>query len=225
MASPKNPSGRTAEPPLEVLPIFVRSPSAQNAKLRPTMSEDEGRDCFGIKGDEDSLLTNSELAAEVVSSILWDSDLKRRDAMSVEEALALSLQGAATVRQDAFICSFHRCFKLSINFISFFQMATYMKSLARRASFVEGSARAVKAYKAKVASMTSEKADLRARMQCLAEDAVKYESNLKHTTTTRARVEDKEKKAWGKLRVAEDEPRAVRDELQVARDELHMVRD
>ena len=84
--------------------------------------------------------------------------------MSVEEALALSLQGAATVCPDAFICSFHHCFKLSINFISFLQMATYMKSLARRASFAEGSARAVKVYKAKVASMTSEKADLRARM-------------------------------------------------------------
>ena len=80
--------------------------------------------------------------------------------MSVEEALALSIQGAATVCLDAFICSFHRCFKLSINFISFLQMATYMKNLARRATFVEGSARAVKAYKAKVTSLTSEKADL-----------------------------------------------------------------
>ena len=44
----------------------------------------------------------------IVSSILWDSDLKRADAMSVEEALALSLQGVATVCPDAFICSFYR---------------------------------------------------------------------------------------------------------------------
>ena len=50
--------------------------------------EDEGRDCFGIEGDEDLLLTNSELTTGVVSSILRDSDLKRQDAMSVEEALA-----------------------------------------------------------------------------------------------------------------------------------------
>ena len=35
-----------------------------------------------------------------------------------------------------------------------------MKSLARRASFVEGTASVVKVYKAKVASLTSEKADL-----------------------------------------------------------------
>ena len=100
-----------------------------------------------------------------------------------------------------------------------------MKSLARRASFPEGSARAVKAYKAKVTSLTSEKVDLPARMQRLTEDAVKYESNLKHTTTAKARAEDKEKKARGELRVAEDELRVVRDELQVARDELHVVRD
>ena len=61
-----------------------------------------------------------------------------------------------------------------------------MKSLARIASFVEGSTRAAKMYKAKVASLTSENADLQARMQRLVEDAVKYESDLKHTTTAKA---------------------------------------
>ena len=100
-----------------------------------------------------------------------------------------------------------------------------MKSLVRRASFAEGIARVVKAYKAKVASLTSEKVDLRARMQCLTEDAVKYESDLKHNTTAKAQDEDKEKKARGKLRVAEDELWAVKDELHVARDELHVVQD
>ena len=59
--------------------------------LPHTTPKDKGRDCFGIEGDEDSLLTNSELAARAVSSILWDSDLQRADAMFVEEALALSL--------------------------------------------------------------------------------------------------------------------------------------
>ena len=136
----------------------------QSVELPSGASEGEGRKHLGRERDEDSLLASAELTTGVVSSILWDSDLKRADVMSVEEALALSLQGAATVCPDAFICSFHHCFKLSINFISFLQMATYMKSLARRASFAEGSARAVKVYKAKVASMTSEKADLRARM-------------------------------------------------------------
>ena len=193
----KNPLGRTAEPPLEVLPINVWSPSVQNAKLPPTTSEVGGKDFFGTEEDEDSLLTNSELSPGAVSSILRDSDLNRADAMSVEEALALLLQGAATVCPDALICSFHRCFKLSLNFISFLQMATYMKSLVRRASFAEGFARAAKVYEAKVASLTSKKADLRARMQRLVEDAVKYESDLKHTTTAKVRAEDKEKRDWG----------------------------
>ena len=119
VVGPKNPLGRTTKPALEVLPIYVVNPSAHNAKLPPTTPEDEERDCLEIEGDEDSLLTNSELAVEVVSSILRDSDLKRVGALSVEEALALSLQGEATVCPDTSICSFHRCFKLSINFISF----------------------------------------------------------------------------------------------------------
>ena len=127
-AGSKNPSARTAEPSLKVLPIFVRSPTAQNAKLPHTTPEDEGKGCYGTDGDENSLLTNSELAVGAVSSILRDSDLWRADAMSVEEALALLLQGAATVCPGAFICSFHCCFKISLNFISLPHMATYMKS-------------------------------------------------------------------------------------------------
>ena len=117
VTGPKNPSRKTAEPPLEVLPISIWSPSAQNAKLPPSTSEGEGKDNSGAEGDENSLLTNWELIAGAVSSILRDSDLKKTNAMSVEEALALSLQGATTVFLDAFICSFHRHFKLSINFI------------------------------------------------------------------------------------------------------------
>ena len=58
VAGQKNPSGRTDEPPLEVLPISIQSPSTQNAKLPHTNPEDEGRGCFGTDGDEDSQLTN-----------------------------------------------------------------------------------------------------------------------------------------------------------------------
>ena len=99
-----------------------------------------------------------------------------------------------------------------------------MKSLERRASLAEGSVRAVKASRAKVASLTVENADLRARVQRLDEDAVKYKSDLKHTTTVKAQAEDKEKKARGELRVAANALQVVRDKLQVARDELHVVR-
>ena len=97
-------SGRSAELPFIVLPISVRSPQAQDFNRPPTTLEDEGKGCFGTKGEEDSLLSNSELATKVVSSILRDSDLRRANAMPVEDVLALSLQGGATVCPDAFIC-------------------------------------------------------------------------------------------------------------------------
>ena len=143
-------------------------------------------DRFGTEEDEDSLLTNSELAAGVMSSILRDSDLKKADAMSFEEGLTLSLQGAATVCSDALICLFPYCFKLFINFISFLQVATYVNSLAKRACFSKGSVRAMQAYKAEVASLTSERAELLAQVQCLTEDVVKHKFDLKHTSTAKS---------------------------------------
>ena len=103
-AGPKNSSGKSVELLLAVLPISIRSPLAQDFKRPPTMPEDKGRGCFRTEGEEDSLLANSELTVGAVSSILLDSDLRREDVMSVEEVLALSLQGAAIVSPDAFIC-------------------------------------------------------------------------------------------------------------------------
>ena len=50
-------------------------------------------------------------------------------------------------------------------------------------------------------------------MQRLAEDVMKYESDLKHTTAAKARAEERENKAPGDLRVAEDELQAIRDKL------------
>ena len=78
----------------------------------------------------------------------------------------------------------------------------------------------MRAHKAKVASLTSEKAELRARVQSLTDEVLGYKSDLKHTSTTKARVEDKEKKAMEGLRFVEDELRVVKEEFQAARDEL-----
>ena len=69
----------------------VRSPSQRAEELRRKDPESE------IGGDGDSLFLNVELAVDAVSSILKDSDLKRSGALPVDEALALSLQGVATV--------------------------------------------------------------------------------------------------------------------------------
>ena len=56
------------------------------------MLDEVRRDSFGAVGGEDSLLSHMELSAGAVSSTLHDSDLRKVDALSVEEALALLLQ-------------------------------------------------------------------------------------------------------------------------------------
>ena len=63
----------------------VRSPSRRAKELRRKDPESK------IGGDGDSLLLNVELAAGAVSSILWSG------ALPFDEALALSLQGVASV--------------------------------------------------------------------------------------------------------------------------------
>ena len=79
-AKAKDSSGRAAEPQLEVMSISVWSPPAQSVEPPPSISEDLGRERLGANGDEDSLLSNAELAAGAISSILRDSNLKRSDA-------------------------------------------------------------------------------------------------------------------------------------------------
>ena len=86
-------------------------------------------------------------------------------------------------------------------------MATYAKGLARRASLIEGSARAAKSYKDKVASLTSERVSLPAQIRDLTEELVKHRSNLKHASTVRAQAEDKGKKEQKDLKVTEEKLR------------------
>ena len=81
----------------------------QNALPSPPIWGEVGNDRFRAEGGKDSLFTNAELAARVVSSILRDFDLKKTDALCVEEALALFLQGAASARLSTFSYSSHRC--------------------------------------------------------------------------------------------------------------------
>ena len=75
----------------------------------PLIRGDVGNDSFGAKGSKDSLFTNAELAAGAVSSILRDSDLKKMEALCIEEALNLSLQGTVFVCPSAFFYLSHRC--------------------------------------------------------------------------------------------------------------------
>ena len=125
-SSPSSPVGagdplrRAAERPLEVLPISVWSPMLQGAEPPPPMLDDVGRGCFGTAGNEDSLLSNVELPVGAVSSIIRDSNLKKVDALSVEEALALLFQGTASIRPSAFVDPFPDCFRLLIDPSLFF---------------------------------------------------------------------------------------------------------
>ena len=102
-AKAKNSSGRAAEPPLEVMPISVWSPPAQSAEPPPAIAKDLGRKRPEADEDEDSLLSNAELAVGAISSILRDSDLKMSGALPIEEALALSLKGVASVSSRVLI--------------------------------------------------------------------------------------------------------------------------
>ena len=100
----KDSSGRAAEPSLKVMPITVWSPPAQSVEPPSSRAKELRRKRPEADGDGDSLLLNAELAAGAVSSILRDSDLKRSGALPVEEALALSLQGVASVSFCVLLC-------------------------------------------------------------------------------------------------------------------------
>ena len=96
--------------------------------------------------------------------------------------------------------------------------------MAKRASLTEGSARAARSYKAKVAFLTSEKIGLQAQIRDLIEELVKHRSDLKHASTARAWAEDKEKTDHKDLKVVEDELRLAREELQAVKGDL-LVKD
>ena len=105
------------------------------------------------------------------------------------------------------------------------QVATHLKGLARKAKINEGHAKAARAYKARVASLTSERAKLRGQVQRMTEEAVKLKSDLKHTASARARAEGREDEARNSLRAAEGELREVRGDLRAARNDLIEARD
>ena len=86
------------------MPNTVWNPPAQSVKPPSSRSDELKRKGFETGGDGDSLLLNAELVVGAVSSILKDSDLKRSGSLPVEEALALSLQGVASVSSHILSC-------------------------------------------------------------------------------------------------------------------------
>ena len=107
-AKAKSLLGGVVELPLAVMPITVWSPPSDSVRSPPRRTEELKRKNPESKvgEDEDSLLFNAKLAADAVSSILKDSDLRRSKALPVDEALALSLQGVASVSPCILSCLF-----------------------------------------------------------------------------------------------------------------------
>ena len=103
-AKEKGPSGGAVEQPLAVMPITVWNPHAKSVRPLSSRAEELKRKDSETGGDGDSLLLNVELAAGAVSSILKDSDLRRSSVLLVDEALALSLQGVASVSSHILSC-------------------------------------------------------------------------------------------------------------------------
>ena len=103
-AKEKGPSGRAVEQPLAVMPIIVWNPPAKSVRPPSLRAEELEREGSETGGNGDSLLLNAELVAGAVLSILKDSDLKRLSALPVDEALALSLQGVASVSSPILSC-------------------------------------------------------------------------------------------------------------------------
>ena len=95
----KSPLSAAVEQSLMVMHITVWNPPLEKVKSPPRKAAELKRKKPKAKVDEnqDSLLFNAELAAGAVSSILRDSNLGKSKAMLVDEALALSFQGVASV--------------------------------------------------------------------------------------------------------------------------------
>ena len=105
-AKAKSLLGGADEQLLAVVPITVWNPPIKSVRSPSRRAEELKRKDPESKsgGDGDSLLLNVELTVGAVSSILKDSDLERSNALPVDEALALSLQGVASV--SSYVLSF-----------------------------------------------------------------------------------------------------------------------
>ena len=105
-AKAKGPLGGAVEQPLAVMPITVWNPPTKSVRSPSRRAEDlKWKDPESeIGGDGNSLLLNAVLAAGTVSLILKDYDLKRSSALPVDEALALSLHGVASVSSHTLSC-------------------------------------------------------------------------------------------------------------------------
>ena len=123
---------------------------------------------------------------------------------------------------------------LDVDFMFDVQVATHLKGLAEKAKLNEKHVKIARIYKARAASLTSERTELQEQAQRVTEEVERLKSDLKHTALARAWAESREdevrsslsavegelRETQSMLRVAQNDLAEVRDELQTARDEL-----
>ena len=102
---------------------------------------------------------------------------------------------------------------LNADFIFDVQVATHLKGLAEKAKLNEKHVRIARIYKARAASLPSERTELQERAQHMTEEVERLKSDLKHTVSARARAESREGEVRSSLTAAEGELRGVRGEL------------
>ena len=105
------------------------------------------------------------------------------------------------------------------------QVVTHLKGLADKVKLNEKHVKIARIYKAKVASLTSERAELQERAQHMTEEIERLKYDLKHTSSARARAESREDEVRSSLTTAKGELREVRGELQVAQNALVETRE
>ena len=76
-----------------------------------------------------------------------------------------------------------------------------------------------------MATLTSERAELQERAQHMSEEVEILKSDLKHTSSARARAESREGEVWSSLTTAKGELREVRGELQALQSDLVEIRE
>ena len=109
---------------------------------------------------------------------------------------------------------------MSPNSLFVIQAATHLKGLAEKAKLNEKHVRIARIYKAKVATLTSERAELQGRAQHMSEEMERLKSDLKHTSLARARAESREVEVRSSLTTAEGELREARSELWALQSDL-----
>ena len=92
---------------------------------------------------------------------------------------------------------------LGVDFMLDVQVATHLKGLAKKAKLNERHVKAARVYKARVASLTSERSELQERVQRMTEEAERLKSDLKHTMSARARAESREDEVRNSLTAVE----------------------